>query len=84
MKNINPSQTAAWQALQQHFEQIKDVQIRDLFAQDSERFSKFSATFNDHSGRRILSYTSSRGGSKDFLFLSMRLATIFTFPFQTA
>lgn len=47
MKNINPSQTAAWQALQQHYAQMKDVRIADLFAQDSDRFSRFSATFND-------------------------------------
>ncbi|TQI82553.1 glucose-6-phosphate isomerase [Serratia fonticola] len=57
MKNINPSQTAAWQALQQHFEQMKDVQIRDLFAQDSERFSKFSATFND---QMLVDYSKNR------------------------
>ncbi|WP_437614429.1 glucose-6-phosphate isomerase [Erwinia sp. V71] len=47
MKNINPTQTAAWQALQQHFDQMKDVQISDLFAKDSDRFAKFSATFAD-------------------------------------
>jgi glucose-6-phosphate isomerase len=47
MKNINPTQTAAWHSLQQHFEQMKDVQISHLFAQDSDRFSKFSATFDD-------------------------------------
>ncbi len=47
MKNINPSQTAAWKALQRHFEQIKNVQLRDLFAQDSQRFAKFSIEFND-------------------------------------
>ncbi|PWC11031.1 glucose-6-phosphate isomerase [Brenneria corticis] len=47
MKNINPSQTAAWQALQQHFDAIKDVQIKDLFAQDKQRFERFSATFDD-------------------------------------
>ncbi|MEM6051728.1 glucose-6-phosphate isomerase [Erwinia sp. P7711] len=47
MKNINPTQTAAWQALQQHFEEMKDVQIADLFAKDSNRFANFSATFDD-------------------------------------
>ncbi len=47
MKNINPTKTAAWQALQQHFDQMKDVQISDLFAKDSDRFAKFSATFAD-------------------------------------
>lgn len=47
MKNINPSQTAAWKALQQHFEQMKDVTISSLFAKDDQRFNKFSATFDD-------------------------------------
>ncbi|WP_456311289.1 glucose-6-phosphate isomerase [Serratia proteamaculans] len=47
MKNINPTQTAAWQALLQHFEQMKDVQIADLFAKDANRFAAFSATFDD-------------------------------------
>ncbi|BBG61004.1 glucose-6-phosphate isomerase [Providencia rustigianii] len=47
MKSINPSQTAAWRALEQHFAQMKDVHMRDLFAQDTQRFTKFSATFDD-------------------------------------
>ncbi|KGA37256.1 glucose-6-phosphate isomerase [Pectobacterium odoriferum] len=47
MKNINPSQTAAWQALQTHFDTMKAVQISELFAQDSDRFAHFSATFDD-------------------------------------
>lgn len=47
MKNINPTQTSAWQALQKHFDEMKDVTISELFAQDSDRFSKFSATFDD-------------------------------------
>ncbi|PLO81081.1 glucose-6-phosphate isomerase, partial [Klebsiella quasipneumoniae] len=25
MKNINPTQTSAWQALQKHFDELKDV-----------------------------------------------------------
>ncbi|SLM64768.1 MULTISPECIES: glucose-6-phosphate isomerase [Dickeya] len=47
MKNINPTQTAAWQALQQHFAAMETVTISELFAQDSARFSRFSATFSD-------------------------------------
>ncbi|QXF32168.1 glucose-6-phosphate isomerase [Photorhabdus luminescens] len=47
MKNINPSQTSAWKALEQHFAQIKDIHIRELFEQDPNRFAKFSATFDD-------------------------------------
>ncbi|KER03231.1 glucose-6-phosphate isomerase [Photorhabdus temperata] len=47
MKNINPSQTSAWKALEQHFAQIKNIHIRELFEQDKDRFAKFSATFDD-------------------------------------
>ncbi|MTB66131.1 glucose-6-phosphate isomerase [Providencia sp. wls1943] len=47
MKSINPSQTAAWRALEQHFADMKNVHMRDLFAQDEQRFTKFSATFDD-------------------------------------
>ncbi|NHB88924.1 glucose-6-phosphate isomerase [Photorhabdus tasmaniensis] len=47
MKNINPSQTSAWKALEQHFAQIKSIHIRELFEQDKDRFAKFSATFDD-------------------------------------
>ncbi|WP_434526023.1 glucose-6-phosphate isomerase [Photorhabdus asymbiotica] len=47
MKNINPSQTPAWKALEQHFAQIKNIHIRELFEQDRNRFAKFSSTFDD-------------------------------------
>ncbi|MEP7144452.1 MAG: glucose-6-phosphate isomerase [Ferruginibacter sp.] len=39
---INPTNTPSWQALQQHFEEMKNLPIKDLFAADDERFSKFS------------------------------------------
>ncbi len=45
LKNINPTQTQAWQALIYHFEQAQDFELSDLFANDSERFAKFSAQF---------------------------------------
>ncbi|SMY37706.1 glucose-6-phosphate isomerase [Photobacterium andalusiense] len=45
LKNINPTQTTAWQALTEHFEQAQDFELSDLFANDSERFAKFSAQF---------------------------------------
>ncbi|CAG9408867.1 glucose-6-phosphate isomerase [Providencia alcalifaciens] len=47
MKSINPSQTAAWRALEQHYADMKNVHMRDLFAQDEQRFTRFSATFDD-------------------------------------
>ncbi|EES3072429.1 glucose-6-phosphate isomerase [Escherichia coli] len=57
MKNINPTQTAAWQALQKHFDEMKDVTIADLFAKDGDRFSKFSATFGD---QMLVDYSKNR------------------------
>ena len=57
MKNINPTQTAAWQALQKHFDEMKDVTIAGLFAKDGDRFSKFSATFDD---QMLVDYSKNR------------------------
>ncbi|HFO3949362.1 TPA: glucose-6-phosphate isomerase [Escherichia coli] len=57
MKNINPTQTAAWQTLQKHFDEMKDVTIADLFAKDGDRFSKFSATFDD---QMLVDYSKNR------------------------
>ncbi len=50
-------QTAEWQALQKHYESIKDSQMRDMFAKDPERFQKFSLKLEnillDYSKNRI-------------------------------
>ena len=51
------TQTAAWQALQKHFDEMKDVTIADLFAKDGDRFSKFSATFDD---QMLVDYSKNR------------------------
>ncbi|MBD2782040.1 glucose-6-phosphate isomerase [Xenorhabdus szentirmaii] len=65
MKNINPSQTEAWKVLQQHYEQIKNIHLRELFEQDKTRFAAFSATFDqqilvDFSKNRITTETMSK------------------------
>lgn len=57
MKNINPTQTSAWQALQNHYAEMKDVTIASLFADDADRFTKFSATFND---QMLVDYSKNR------------------------
>jgi glucose-6-phosphate isomerase len=44
---INPTGTAAWKALQQHFEDMKTVHLRELFKNDAGRFSKFSLRTGD-------------------------------------
>lgn len=41
------SSTPAWKALQAHFDMTKDVHMKELFAADPERFSKFSLKFED-------------------------------------
>src|SRR5574344_1422067 len=45
MKNINPTKTQAWQALEAHFAAHGKMQLKDLFAKDAQRFDKFSLTF---------------------------------------
>lgn len=57
MRSINPSQTAAWRALEQHFAQMKDVHMRDLFEQDKDRFTQFSATFD---GQILVDFSKNR------------------------
>lgn len=45
LKNINPTQTQAWNALTAHFETAQDMDLKQLFAQDPARFDKYSARF---------------------------------------
>src|SRR5215469_15240983 len=39
----NPTQTGAWRALQTHYEKIKDVHLRRLFADDPHRGETMTA-----------------------------------------
>jgi glucose-6-phosphate isomerase len=41
------STTAAWKALEAHYEATKDVHMKDQFAADPDRFNKFSMKFED-------------------------------------
>lgn len=47
MKNINPVETAAWKALQQEYDKMKSVTLRSLFDAQPQRFSQFSAVFEN-------------------------------------
>ena len=55
------TQTSAWQALQAHQEQLRNVHMRDLFAQDPNRFDTFSTSacglLLDYSKHRITAET---------------------------
>ena len=44
---IDPTTTPSWQALQDHYAEMKTVHIEDLFATDAERFNKFSLALTD-------------------------------------
>jgi glucose-6-phosphate isomerase len=41
------TRSPAWKALKAHHKQLADVQMRDLFAQDAQRFDKYTLRFND-------------------------------------
>ena len=43
----NPTTTKNWQNLRRHFEKTKNLHMRTLFAEDPQRFDKFSILFND-------------------------------------
>ena len=43
----NPTSTNAWKALEAHFQSVQDLQMRDLFADDPQRFKKFSLSKGD-------------------------------------
>ncbi len=41
------TKTPVWQNLQQHYRDIKNIHMRDLFAEDPQRFERFSLRHND-------------------------------------
>jgi glucose-6-phosphate isomerase len=47
LHKVNPTKTKSWQHLSEHFEKIKDVHMKDLFANDPQRFNRFSIRFKD-------------------------------------
>ena len=47
LPKINPTNTASWQQLKDHFLEMKNTRMKDLFANDPARFEKFSLKFDD-------------------------------------
>ncbi len=48
LPKVNPTSTQAWFLLKKHFDdEMNRVNMRTLFANDEERFNKFSIQFND-------------------------------------
>jgi glucose-6-phosphate isomerase len=47
LPKINPTTTKAWNRLEAHAAKMKDARIKELVAEDPERFKKYSFSFND-------------------------------------
>ncbi|MFT3794369.1 glucose-6-phosphate isomerase [Flavobacterium sp.] len=47
LQNTNPTTTAAWQKLQQHYDTMKSVHMKTLFEQDADRAQNFHLQWND-------------------------------------
>ena len=47
LSKINPTKTKSWKKLKEHYPVMKNRQMVDLFHQDPQRFSRFSAAFDD-------------------------------------
>jgi glucose-6-phosphate isomerase len=43
----NPTKTKGWKNLIEHFKKMKNIHMRTLFDEDTERFKKFSIRFDD-------------------------------------
>ena len=57
LNTINPTTTKAWNALEKHFQMIQHTSIKELFAQNANRFEEFSIQYPsllvDYSKNRI-------------------------------
>ncbi|MDT0675232.1 glucose-6-phosphate isomerase [Autumnicola musiva] len=47
MKNINPTKTEAWKKLKEHYNEVNQLQMKDLFAEDEQRGSEFTVKWED-------------------------------------
>ena len=47
LKAINPTSAPSWNLLSEHYEEIKNTHMKDLFAQDNKRASNMSLHWED-------------------------------------
>ena len=47
LPKINPTKTEAWKALETHFQEMKKLQMQDVFEQDANRANQFKITWQD-------------------------------------
>jgi glucose-6-phosphate isomerase len=67
--NTNPTTTEAWKLLGENFKETKSLQLKDLFAADKERATKFTLRFQEF----IVDYSKNRITDETFSLL-MQLA----------
>lgn len=67
-------ESTAWLKLKEHYETIKDVHMRDMFAEEPQRFEAFSTTLNDI----LLDYSKNRvtAETMELLFALARQANV--------
>ena len=47
LQNTNPTSTASWKKLQQHFERLQNASMKQMFQNDASRAEKFHIQWND-------------------------------------
>lgn len=57
---INPTHTTAWKKLKEHYKEIKEISLQELFDKDPKRFDKFSCCTKD----LVLDYSKNRINQK--------------------
>jgi len=65
LPNINPTTTESWKKLEKHFEVVKALQMKDLFAEDNERANKFTVKWDDF----YVDYSKNRITEETFKYL---------------
>ena len=46
LNKVNPSETQSWKNLVDHYKEMKNIYMKDLFVNDPDRFNKYSIRFN--------------------------------------
>ena len=71
----DPTQTSAWKALRAHYDDVADLQMRDLFRDDPRRASRLSWTLGDllfdYSKNRVTDETLTMRREETFTTLSI-------------
>ncbi|MBT8304709.1 MAG: glucose-6-phosphate isomerase, partial [Bacteroidia bacterium] len=65
LPKTNPTKTRSWENLENHFSEIKDLQIKDWFKRNSERANSLSIIWDDF----LLDFSKNRIDDKGFRLL---------------